>query len=674
LILESLKKQEITFSNFYKDPIDSSVDLDIYVPIIEKERSYVIVLKIDPNKILFPLIQNWYLPNSTIESFIVFKQGSSVVFANRLKYNNSAPLSYKLPLSTKNLPAAMAVSGIQKIVEGTDYRGEKVLADIRRIGNTSWFLITKQDLSEIYLPASNRLSFILLLLFWIPAVGGIIFLYFQGKQNYLSQQKIIESNKKFETLYQESKDGILLMDGDRIINCNNISEKIFGSSSDKILNKTLLDFSPYFQPNGRNSKDKLFKILNDTRNGKGHVFEWAFNSNGKEFVCEINIFPLRIDEMNFTGAIIRDITERRNIEAQNQMLLYAIHQSPSSIVITNAKGKIEYVNPKFTSITGYNFDEVIGRNPRILKSGELAKEVYEKLWETITSGLEWRGEFHNKKKNKELYWEMASISPIKDGYGNITHFIAIKEDITEAKLTRETLDKITKNLIEQNKYLEQFGYIISHNLRAPVANIIGMVNILNEDNIDENDKQELMSGLNYSVKKLDEVIMDLNEILQVKSGINEVKEKVYFSKKVEDVKESISKIIEEESAEIKYDFSEADEIYTIKSYLRSIFYNLITNSIKYRKKDQPPLIEIKSKRRNDGIELVFKDNGLGIDLTKKGDQVFGLYKRFHSHTEGKGLGLFMTKMQVEALNGKIEIKSEVDKGTEFIITFYDEEV
>jgi len=146
----------------------------------------------------------------------------------------------------------------------------------------------------------------------------------------------------------------------------------------------------------------------------------------------------RLFNMTSQGAphsviISRDITERSREEQRVRQLSGAVEHSPASVVITDREGNIEYVNPKFTEVTGYSFEEAVGQNPRILKSGELSKETYEDLWETIKGGKEWHGEFHNKKKNGELYWELASISPIENEHGEITHFVAVKEDITERK-------------------------------------------------------------------------------------------------------------------------------------------------------------------------------------------------------------------------------------------------
>jgi signal transduction histidine kinase len=222
--------------------------------------------------------------------------------------------------------------------------------------------------------------------------------------------------------------------------------------------------------------------------------------------------------------------------------------------------------------------------------------------------------------------------------------------------------------MHRNKDLEQFAYIISHNLRSPVANITGLSNmILNNSELDAGDQKKCLEGLALSVKKLDDVIIDLNYILQVRREINEKKEMVKFSEIVNDIKTSINNLIQKEEVNLTIDFSQVNESFTLKSYLNSIFYNLISNSIKYRNPLRKPVITITSQKVNDKTRIMFSDNGLGIDLDTNGNKIFGLYKKFHSHTDGKGMGLFMVKTQVEILGGKISIDSEVDKGTTFTI-------
>lgn len=243
-------------------------------------------------------------------------------------------------------------------------------------------------------------------------------------------------------------------------------------------------------------------------------------------------------------------------------------------------------------------------------------------------------------------------------------------DISERKLAEEERERTTADIILRHKALEQFSYIVSHNLRAPVANILGITAIVQKDDLEPEIKIEFMDALFESIKKLDTVILDLNDILNVKHGVSEKSELVRFSQLAGDIYASINNIIEKEKAVITWDFSGIDEMLTLKSYLHSIFYNLISNSLKYRRPDIPPVIKITSRKTGNKIVLQFKDNGMGIDLEQKGEQVFGLYKRFHTGSaEGKGMGLYMVKTQVETLGGKIRLKSAVNKGATFTIEF-----
>src|SRR4029078_814365 len=240
----------------------------------------------------------------------------------------------------------------------------------------------------------------------------------------------------------------------------------------------------------------------------------------------------------------------------------------------------------------------------------------------------------------------------------------------ELLFQNEQKEKMTADLIQRNKDLEQFAYIISHNLRAPVANIIGLSYRLQQTGLPDELRSQIGAGLSTSVTKLDEVIRDLNDILKIRQKVDESKQLIKLSKFVSDIHLSIEKMIENEKAVILWNFTEAEEIVAIKSYLHSIFYNLISNSLKYRQLTEPPVIKITSHRVNGKIVLLFEDNGIGIDLSTAGEHVFGLYKRFHTdRAEGKGMGLYMVKTQVEAMGGKISVSSEVNVGTQFRIEF-----
>lgn len=283
--------------------------------------------------------------------------------------------------------------------------------------------------------------------------------------------------------------------------------------------------------------------------------------------------------------------------------------------------------------------------------------------------LLWEDEYRYFTRSGALVYIYDRGYIMQDENNEPVRMVGAMMDITRQKMAEIEQKKITDDLIQRNKDLEQFAYIVSHNVRAPLANIRGFCDALDYQQLNEEEKMEFLKGLSASAKKLDDVLSDLNFILQMKQGVSENKEPVFFSSLVDDIKLSIAQMIEKEKVEIITDFSEVDCKETVKSYLYSIFYNLIINSIKYRRPDVQPVIKITSQKQDNKITLSFKDNGLGIDLKKKGDQVFKLYKRFHLQIEGKGMGLFMTKTQVETLGGKISVKSRVNKGTEFVITF-----
>jgi signal transduction histidine kinase len=220
---------------------------------------------------------------------------------------------------------------------------------------------------------------------------------------------------------------------------------------------------------------------------------------------------------------------------------------------------------------------------------------------------------------------------------------------------------------QHNKDLEQFTYIISHNMRAPVANIIGLADMLREQDHDALIRAEVIEKVAKSVKNLDTVIQDLNHILQAREVAYEEKEKVGFRELMDEIRTSIHDTVVSEKVQFRLYFEEAETIFTVRSYLYSVFYNLTSNSIKFHRNGVPPVITISSRKTKNKVELRFKDNGKGIDLRKYASQVFGLYKRFDNSVEGKGMGLFMVKTQVQALGGNIRVKSTPGDGTEFVI-------
>lgn len=242
------------------------------------------------------------------------------------------------------------------------------------------------------------------------------------------------------------------------------------------------------------------------------------------------------------------------------------------------------------------------------------------------------------------------------------------QDLKQQVETRtQELSHTNVELARQNNQLEQFSYIIAHNLRGGVARILGLANLIKGRPFNPEQDQKVVDLIHASVLELDTTIYDLNGILEIKKGIHSSYEIINFNDCFAKIKNVLNDKIKESNAIIDADFSEAATCYAVPSYIESILYNLTSNGIKYRAPDRPPSISIKTSKENEKLVLKISDNGIGMDLSSLKEKVFTLYQRFHHHVEGKGLGLFLVKTQVEALNGTIEINSKVNEGTTFTI-------
>lgn len=259
----------------------------------------------------------------------------------------------------------------------------------------------------------------------------------------------------------------------------------------------------------------------------------------------------------------------------------------------------------------------------------------------------------------------ASVSDLK--LGEKQYSTIIIRDITLRKKAEQQEKQLNNELINQNQQLQQFGYITSHNLRAPIANILGLTQIFNTTNPVDPINQIAIENIKKATVKLDDIIKDLNEILVYQKAINTSREWIVLKDVLNDIKISIAQHIEDSNAQLTTNFSKVEKLYSVKSYINSIFQNMLTNAIKYRKPGVIPKICVSTTVVEEYICLSFSDNGLGIDLEKNKEKIFGMYKRFHVHVEGKGLGLHLVKTQVEALNGKIEVESVLGEGTCFKI-------
>ncbi|MCH6576111.1 MAG: PAS domain S-box protein, partial [Bacteroidetes bacterium] len=373
------------------------------------------------------------------------------------------------------------------------------------------------------------------------------------------------------------------------------------------------------------------------------------------YPVDVHLQLTKLEDRPVFVAIILDISERKKAEEEIRKLSHSVEQSPAIVIITDTSGNIEYVNPKFEEVTGFTAKEVIGKNPSILKAGETASEEYVVLWKTIKAGGEWHGEFHNRKKNGELYWESASISAIKDTKGQITHYIAIKEDITE----RKAMDK---RLRESHNRLRSFAerlQMIREEERATIAREIHddlgqSLTALKMDISWVKNNPEM--DMEAKTAKFDMMLDLTNSTIQtVKRIATELRPGI-----LDDL--GLVPAIEWQAAEFQNRFKVQCNVSINKSdviikdeisiAVFRIFQETLTNVARHSSANK---VDVKLNFYDDNkLVMEIADNGVGIDE----EQI----------DSPKSLGLFGMRERVNILKGEMEIIGEHDKGTTVKVT------
>ncbi|MFO8086426.1 MAG: NAD-dependent DNA ligase LigA [Bacteroidales bacterium] len=367
--------------------------------------------------------------------------------------------------------------------------------------------------------------------------------------------------------------------------------------------------------------------------------------------------------------VVRDISDRLNIEGRLRLLSRSVEQSPVSIVITNKSGEIQYVNPAFSRYTGYESSEVLGNTPRIFKSGKHSKEFYEKLWQTILAGNDWVGEIVNRHKNGDLFWESTSISPIVNEKNEITHFVSVREDVTEKRKMIEDLKAAKEKAEESDRLKSAFLANMSHEIRTPMNGILGFTDMLKDDDLSGQEREQFIQIIHKSGKRLMNTVNDLVEISRIEAGVvtidyyrqdinKMIKDLVLFfhhEARIKDLEIKTGNLLPEDQKEQTIDSNK----------IESILSNLIKNAVKYT---QSGHIKVDCEIQHSELHFMVEDTGIGVPK----DRQKAVFNRFEqadiSDTrafEGSGLGLAISKSYVEMMDGEIGLKSEVGEGSVF---------
>jgi PAS domain S-box-containing protein len=466
---------------------------------------------------------------------------------------------------------------------------------------------------------------------------------------------------------------------DQLVFWNKGAEQMYGWTAEEALGKVVYEL---LRTESDQPREKIQAILFARGHWEGELVHTR--RDGKRIVVASHWVVHRDDEGNPKAVleVNNDITNLRQAEEKLTRLATAVEQSGDSIVITDADGNVQYVNPAFEETTGYSSKEVVGRNPRFLKSGNASREYYEHLWKTITSGSQWTGHFTNRKKDGTLFEEEATISPVRDGAGKIISYVAVKRDVTERMRAEEQIRLLNEELEQRvadrtaqleaaNKELEAFSYSVSHDLRAPLRHINGFSQALLEDYADQLDAtgKSYLQEVRGASQEMAQLIDDVLQLARVTRGEMST-EKISLSELAHTVIGDLKKKNGQRDVRVEIEeglFTRGD-----KRLLQIMLTNLLGNAWKFTSKRERA--EIAFGRQKCGSDLLYfvRDNGAGFDMAYA-NKLFGAFQRLHTggEFEGTGIGLATVQRIVTRHGGRVWADAKVNEGATFYFVLPD---
>ncbi|WP_067030446.1 PAS domain-containing protein [Allomuricauda sp. CP2A] len=463
------------------------------------------------------------------------------------------------------------------------------------------------------------------------------------------------------------------------------TEQLFWCDETKKIHKVPASYTPnvneaisfYKQGYSRNKISMLFHKAME----KGIPFNEKLviiTDNGEERWVRVSGKPIEQNgEVVKLFGTFQDIHEQVLSELQTkqsqQLLTTLIDNIPMNVFIKDTDSRKILVNKAECDYLGKSHEELIGTTDFDTFDKESAKiSVHEDLEVMRTQKPMIGKETLCVKKNGETTHFLTSKIPLFDLDGKVNGLIGISMDITGLKKKEDQMRNLINVTSLQNKKLINFAHIVSHNLRSHSANFSMLLKFLaNEE--DETEKERIVGMLSNASNNLMETLEDLNQIVDINTNVNLEKKPINLHQNITKIQKNLSAFLEKHKLEVENNVPENLEIQSIPAYLDSIILNLMTNAVKYRSLDRKLTIVLSAKKHGRGTIFSFSDNGLGIDLEKYGNKLFGMYKTFHNNKEARGLGLYIIKNQIEAMGGSITVSSEVDKGTTFNVYFNEED-
>lgn len=494
----------------------------------------------------------------------------------------------------------------------------------------------------------------------------------------LIERELLYSEQRFKALVQNGAGVIAILDKEARFQYVSPNATIrLGSEPEDVLGEL---FFGYIHPKDRT---RIRRIVSRGLKKKGQIElePFRFRSKPEQDWRWISVVLTNMLDDPAVGGVVanaRDITEsilaERELKMSNERYDIVSRATSDTIWDWNLDAQTIIWNAGINKVFGYARADVIEseewRNRRVHPDD--FDRIEQKFLKTLKQRNEnWQADYRFRCADGTYKYVNDRGFILYDDKQRATRIIGAMQDVTRERKEAEEREQVLRELTIHNNDLRQYSYITSHNLRAPLSNIIGLLNLIDEVPIADKKLSELLFGLSASARQLQETIDDLGQIIRIKNSTTVNKESIALDKAIRDVMAQLKTQLDKVQPEVKFDFSNAPIVYFSRVYLESIFQNLLTNALKYRSPERPLKISVRSSEEHNRIVVEFSDNGLGLDVERYKDRLFGLYQRFHTSPEGKGMGLFLVKSQMEALGGNIEIASKEGRGTKFRLIFAD---
>ncbi|MEI7509426.1 MAG: PAS domain S-box protein [Flavobacterium sp.] len=494
-------------------------------------------------------------------------------------------------------------------------------------------------------------------------------------QDITEKKKEAEQLKVVDFVFKNANVSIFMTKEDaRFYDVNPNAHKLLGYSKEELMNKTLHEIDPNYPAEIWPIHWKELKT-----NRKAHFETQHKRKDGTLIDVDVNIRLIEFKDFDLNCAFVTDITEKKRVEENlrksNERYEKATTATSDIVWECDFINKTIYFSKNFTLLFGHLVEE--GLVPledniwrRNIDPNDLKKIHENDQIEIKNNSDKWSQEYLLKKADGNYATILDRRIAIRDENGIAIGIIGSMQDITQKKKTEEEKEVLLHELTKNNNELIQFNYITTHNLRAPLTNLVSISNLIKTDTIEDELTKKFIEGFKTSTYHLNDTLNDLMKILIIKENPNLSTEALKFEDILEKVKATIEMKLLKERVIINSDFTKVPMVSFSSIYLESIFLNLMTNAIKYRHPDREPIITIKSsKTANGSTKLVFSDNGIGMNMERVKNKIFGLYQRFHNNSDSKGIGLYLVHSQITTMGGKISVDSEELKGTTFTINF-----